>query len=141
MAAIARFQLLQPSSVVKPSVILSKLSHSTPIKALSLYGTRIRKLSVRRFCCASDQTPEISSNSGSCSSIVADLLDYLNESWTQFHATDRTEKGIQVYLKSKSHVGDGKDIVRCLNLKLHLIERDDAPWHHSEIDAVGAMSA
>ncbi|CAK9166633.1 unnamed protein product [Ilex paraguariensis] len=92
MAAIARFQLLQPSSVVKPSVILSKLSHSTPIKALSLYGTRIRKLSVRRFCCASDQTPEISSNSGSCSSIVADLLDYLNESWTQFHATAEAKR-------------------------------------------------
>ncbi|KAH7848236.1 hypothetical protein Vadar_030986 [Vaccinium darrowii] len=28
-----------------------------------------------------------SSNSGSSVSIVGDLLDYLNESWTQFHAT------------------------------------------------------
>ncbi|CAH1419898.1 unnamed protein product [Lactuca virosa] len=40
------------------------------------------------LCANSIPTPENSSSSGPSGSIVGHLLDYLNESWTQFHATD-----------------------------------------------------
>ncbi|KAF5729415.1 aspartyl aminopeptidase [Tripterygium wilfordii] len=84
-ATLARVQLLRPSPVVRPSVIFSNCRHRNAI------DFRVRKFHTSRILCSqSDQTPE-----GCCSpggSIVGDLLDYLNESWTQFHATAEAKR-------------------------------------------------
>ncbi|OMO69157.1 Peptidase M18 [Corchorus capsularis] len=78
MAAISRVQLLH-----HPSAIFSRLPNS--LSSCSAFTLRLRR---RNF----SGTPVLCSFSPSASSsthpsIVGDLLDYLNESWTQFHAT------------------------------------------------------
>ncbi|KAJ9159794.1 hypothetical protein P3X46_025267 [Hevea brasiliensis] len=88
MAAMAmtRLQFLDPSPIIKPSLFLSNLPRSP------IYGLRRRKHSTSTtspLCSTSNhaQTTE------SCdASIVGDLLDYLNESWTQFHATAEAKR-------------------------------------------------
>ncbi|KAK9283992.1 hypothetical protein L1049_012250 [Liquidambar formosana] len=92
MAAIARLQLLHPSPILKPSTLLAKKLPCSPSYAPKLYGTRPRKFSITPLCSNSDQALQGSSTSGSSSSIVGDLLDYLNESWTQFHATAQAKQ-------------------------------------------------
>ncbi|CAH1418151.1 unnamed protein product [Lactuca virosa] len=95
MAVIARFHILQQSSsVLKPTVISSKFPHQSSLPPFycnpSFFrnNTHIRKLHLTPSLCAnSSPTPENSSSSGPSSSIVGHLLEYLNESWTQFHAT------------------------------------------------------
>ncbi|KAK9156716.1 hypothetical protein Scep_003290 [Stephania cephalantha] len=46
----------------------------------------------RLFCSRSDRTAEASDGAPEGPSIVGDLLDYLNESWTQFHATAEAKR-------------------------------------------------
>ncbi|XVE99065.1 hypothetical protein REPUB_Repub03eG0164800 [Reevesia pubescens] len=75
-AVISRVQLLH-----HPSPIFSTLPHS-PSFTLNLRHRR-PKFST---------TPRILCSSSSSSSIVGDLLDYLNESWTQFHATAEAKR-------------------------------------------------
>ncbi|XAR64946.1 Aspartyl aminopeptidase [Bertholletia excelsa] len=89
MAAIARLQLLQPPpAAVKSLPLLSKICWSSSFPKLGLHNTRFRNLSFSTpLCFNSDTGAEGSSASGSSPSIVGDFLDYLNESWTQFHAT------------------------------------------------------
>ncbi|XP_022745793.1 probable aspartyl aminopeptidase isoform X2 [Durio zibethinus] len=79
MAAISRVQLLH-----HPSAILSRLPHS-PSSSLTL-NLRRRKFSSTPLLCSS------SSSSSTNASVVGDLLDYLNESWTQFHATAEAKR-------------------------------------------------
>ncbi|KAH7848214.1 hypothetical protein Vadar_002697 [Vaccinium darrowii] len=91
MAAIARLHLLRPPpSAVSTSLLHFNLHRPSAFSNPNyiLHNTRIRKLSFTPpLCSNSDSILEGSSNSGSSASIVGDLLDYLNESWTQFHAT------------------------------------------------------
>nr|KJB80476.1 hypothetical protein B456_013G099300 [Gossypium raimondii] len=76
MATISRAQLLH-----HPSAYFSRLPHSHSSFSINF---RRRKFSVTPpLLCSSSSSPSASTNP----SIVGDLLNYLNESWTQFHAT------------------------------------------------------
>ncbi|KDO42028.1 hypothetical protein CISIN_1g009941mg [Citrus sinensis] len=78
---VARLQLFHyPSSTVRTTVISSKLHHSFPS------SNRYRPRTLHNF-----STSGIAQSSSS-SSIVGDLLDYLNESWTPFHATAEAKR-------------------------------------------------
>ncbi|XP_076946982.1 putative aspartyl aminopeptidase [Bidens hawaiensis] len=97
--AIARFQHASSSSVlIKPYSISSKLTHSfcNPNYLFRNNNTHnrssiiIRKLHLTTSLCST--TPENSPAIGPGGSIVGDLLDYLNESWTQFHATAEAKR-------------------------------------------------
>ncbi|XP_015578324.1 probable aspartyl aminopeptidase isoform X2 [Ricinus communis] len=88
MAAMSmtRLQLLHPLVPIinkPPSLFLSKLSHSP------LYALRPSRNFSSTRCSTSNQTQTQESCDGS---IVGDLLDYLNESWTQFHATAEAKR-------------------------------------------------
>ncbi|XP_060183826.1 probable aspartyl aminopeptidase isoform X3 [Lycium barbarum] len=98
MAAIARFQILQPYPLSKPCSFISKKFRQSPLSNVKnnninppcRFGIHFRKFSVASppLCStSSDSIPESLESSESNTSIVGDLLDYLNESWTQFHAT------------------------------------------------------
>ncbi|XP_052186361.1 probable aspartyl aminopeptidase [Diospyros lotus] len=88
MAAMARLHLLRPPpSAEKPSALLSKLPLSSAFNNPNLYSIAHRKLSLSPPPCSKSN-----STSGSSPSIVGDLLDYLNESWTQFHATAEAKR-------------------------------------------------
>lgn len=99
MAAIARFHLLQPSPLLKSSTIMSKFPHATPFFTISTSNNAAdfrnnrrgdRKFStIPPFRCNPESR---SSSTESSKSIVGDLLDYLNESWTHFHATAEAKK-------------------------------------------------
>ncbi|XP_027111335.1 probable aspartyl aminopeptidase isoform X1 [Coffea arabica] len=103
-AAIARFQVqvLHPSPFFKPSTLFSKFPRSSlPIPStLKRSNTRFRRLSslTPPLCSSSSHSSsaggslESHSSSESGGSIVGDLLDYLNESWTQFHATAEAKR-------------------------------------------------
>ncbi|VFQ80278.1 unnamed protein product [Cuscuta campestris] len=91
MAPVVPFHLY-PSSIYKPSMLLSGFRHS--LRRFSAVKTNIRTArprnlshtpSLRSF--SPEAVPEDLVTSESSSSIVGDFLDYLNESWTQFHAT------------------------------------------------------
>lgn len=96
MAAITRLHLHHHHHhhafpIIKPSLLLSKLSHS-PSFFPNFHSTPLRKFSLTPLLCSiSDQPLQSSSGAGS-PSIVGDLLDYLNESWTQFHATAEAKR-------------------------------------------------
>ncbi|KAI3458859.1 hypothetical protein Pfo_015522 [Paulownia fortunei] len=101
MAAIARFHLLQPSPLLKPSAILSKFPRPSPFFTIqtnnnsnsrhnSGLGCGGRKLSTTSPLRSNSESS--SSSTESSQSIVGDLLDYLNESWTQFHATAEAKR-------------------------------------------------
>ncbi|PKI44310.1 hypothetical protein CRG98_035292, partial [Punica granatum] len=89
MAATARLQLLHTPSIIRPSVLFSR-----PCFSSGLHCSRLRKISTSPVLCSnSDQTPQAASSAGASSkSIVGDLLDYLNESWTHFHATAEAKR-------------------------------------------------
>ncbi|KAK2973940.1 hypothetical protein RJ640_001408 [Escallonia rubra] len=91
-AAMTRFQFRHHSPLLQPSVRLPKLPSAFP--APGFHTTGLRKLSVTGppLCSNSDPIPEDSSVSGTNPSIVGGLLDYLNESWTQFHATAEAKR-------------------------------------------------
>ncbi|KAK6775330.1 hypothetical protein RDI58_026331 [Solanum bulbocastanum] len=97
MAAIARFQFLQPYPISKPSVFFSKFLQSSPsfssFSSVKPCRIHFRKFSVTSpLCSSSGSIPECPESSESSTSIVGDLLDYLNESWTQFHATAEAKR-------------------------------------------------
>ncbi|KAL2539845.1 Zn-dependent exopeptidase superfamily protein [Abeliophyllum distichum] len=100
MAAMARFQLHHPSPFMKPSTILSNFPPSSARiftinttncnNYLSGSTTRHRKLSTTSAVTSNSESS--SANAESSYSIVSDLLDYLNESWTHFHATAEAKR-------------------------------------------------
>ncbi|KAH7848221.1 hypothetical protein Vadar_015513 [Vaccinium darrowii] len=108
MAAIARLHLLRPPpSAVSTSLLYFNLHRPSSFSNPNyiLHNTRIRKLSFTPpLCSNSDSILEGSSNSGSSASIVGDLLDYLNESWTQFHATATKLEDTSLDPKDKSNI-------------------------------------
>ncbi|KAM6600594.1 hypothetical protein CsatA_020203 [Cannabis sativa] len=81
----------QPHAILRRSFLSSKL----PGSGLSTrYAPRPRNFSTTPLLCSLSQPlpqPQ-SSDVGANPSIVGDLLDYLNESWTQFHATAEAKK-------------------------------------------------
>lgn len=88
MATMARLQLFQlrpPPKLLKPCFLSPSIKlHAT---------TRSHKLSTfHSLSSNSDQIHESSSEAESSGSIVGDLLNYLNESWTQFHATAEAKR-------------------------------------------------
>lgn len=88
MAAMARLQF---SLIPKPSTIYSPVFSNT--NSLFHRTGGLRKLSLTpSLSSISDPIPKGSSTTASNSSIVGDLLDYLNESWTQFHATAEAKR-------------------------------------------------
>ncbi|CAN1298032.1 Probable aspartyl aminopeptidase [Linum perenne] len=82
MSAVARLQLLRSSPSLKPSLFRSTL-HRSPFNLLRLHNS---SSATRPLCSASSQ---FQSSRGS---VVGDFLDYLNESWTQFHATAEAKR-------------------------------------------------
>ncbi|XP_074290089.1 putative aspartyl aminopeptidase isoform X2 [Silene latifolia] len=87
---MARLQLLQwqPNpNLVKHHFISPSITFPNPFK--SIINTRSRKLS---SFAASHQFKQSCCKNESSGSIVGDLLDYLNESWTQFHATAEAKR-------------------------------------------------
>ncbi|XP_035541354.1 probable aspartyl aminopeptidase isoform X1 [Juglans regia] len=91
MAAISRLQLLHHSSpALKPFLLFPKCP---PSPSYCFNPNLRRKFSSTPLCSTSDSTHESSSSTvGSGESIVGDLLDYLNESWTQFHAAAEAKR-------------------------------------------------
>ncbi|XP_077235795.1 Zn-dependent exopeptidases superfamily protein isoform X2 [Tasmannia lanceolata] len=86
--AMNRLQLLKPSPILKP-FLLPKYPFSTSFlkannRLCRFYTTHLRSSNP-------DQIGE-TSKSGENPSIVGDLLDYLNESWTHFHATAEAKR-------------------------------------------------
>ncbi|XP_073099201.1 probable aspartyl aminopeptidase isoform X2 [Elaeis guineensis] len=87
--ALSRLQLLKPPH---PSPLLFP-TISSPPRLLSQSRSLAKGFSTRRlFCSQSDGSLEDSGAGESSPSIVGDLLDYLNESWTQFHATAEAKR-------------------------------------------------
>ncbi|GMN64622.1 hypothetical protein TIFTF001_033677 [Ficus carica] len=87
-----RLQLLQSPATLKPSLLLPKLTRS-PLASSSFKFNSTRYFSATPLLCSvSDHVPESSGIGASTASIVGDLLDYLNESWTQFHATAEAKR-------------------------------------------------
>ncbi|BBG96940.1 Zn-dependent exopeptidases superfamily protein, partial [Prunus dulcis] len=91
MTAITRLQQLQllhhPPLTLRRSILFHKP------KQLTL--SRPRSFSTSPILCSnnSHNTPESSASTvGANASIVGDLLDYLNESWTHFHATAEAKR-------------------------------------------------
>ncbi|KAK6136015.1 hypothetical protein DH2020_030225 [Rehmannia glutinosa] len=100
MAAIARLHLLHPSPLPKPSAILSKFSRPSPFFNTNNdsnprhNGGRSSSGGYRKLSTTSplrSNSESSSSSTESSQSVVGDLLDYLNESWTQFHATAKRQ--------------------------------------------------
>ncbi|RWR82345.1 putative aspartyl aminopeptidase isoform X1 [Cinnamomum micranthum f. kanehirae] len=88
--AMHRLQVLNSSSIIKP-LILPKYPFSAPFHC-SLNGKRLGNISTLPLLCSkSDDSLQTSKNVDS-PSIVDDLLDYLNESWTHFHATAEAKR-------------------------------------------------
>ncbi|KAE8679329.1 Aspartyl aminopeptidase [Hibiscus syriacus] len=82
MAAISRAQLLH-----HPSTFFSRLPYSHSPFSIN---TRRRKFSFSSLSCTSASASSASTNLP----IVGDLLNYLNESWTQFHATAEAKRQV-----------------------------------------------
>ncbi|KAI5648444.1 hypothetical protein M9H77_34449 [Catharanthus roseus] len=94
---VYRSQIVHQSAFVKSPIILSKPLHFKQIFSTvntNLQKTRLRQLSIAPPIRSSSGDSFLESNSygESSRSIVGDLLDYLNESWTQFHATAEAKR-------------------------------------------------
>ncbi|KAL6518326.1 hypothetical protein OROMI_034027 [Orobanche minor] len=86
MAAIARLHLVHSSPLPKASAIISNFSRPSTFFMVHInYDGSSPRHTGGRGCTGG--YPSNSSCTESSESIVGDLLDYLNESWTQFHAT------------------------------------------------------
>ncbi|KAF8403267.1 hypothetical protein HHK36_011368 [Tetracentron sinense] len=123
MAAITRLQLLNPFPVIKSSLLLPKY----PFSISSIPNLRRKRL--HRFSTtpllssSSNQIPESSSSTVAESpSIVGDLLDYLNESWTQFHATDMTSYTLKLD-EAKYEKAEAKR--QLIDAGFHLLNEND----------------
>ncbi|XP_047323611.1 probable aspartyl aminopeptidase [Impatiens glandulifera] len=85
--------LHRPPKARNTFLLLPKLTPSLPFSVLNPSVAGLRNFSRTRPLCSSlNYPPESLSSSGSSSSIVGDLLNYLNESWTQFHATAEAKR-------------------------------------------------
>ncbi|EXB36961.1 Aspartyl aminopeptidase [Morus notabilis] len=84
-----RLQLLHTPATLKPSILLPNVPRLSP-SSFNFKSTRSFS-TTPLLCSVSDHVPESSGN-GASASIVGDLLDYLNESWTQFHATAEAKR-------------------------------------------------
>ncbi|KAK8964293.1 putative aspartyl aminopeptidase [Platanthera guangdongensis] len=89
--ATSRFRLLKPSRIPVPAVSLlpklpSSLTHS--------HWNRKQSSTARRLCTLSSNrsTQDYIGGDTSSSTIVGGLLNFLNESWTQFHATAEAKR-------------------------------------------------
>ncbi|XP_073031445.1 probable aspartyl aminopeptidase isoform X1 [Primulina eburnea] len=93
MAAVAGFHLLRTSALMKPTAILTILPHSASTLFTTATGNntnlRCGNFHLRKFSSTPIRSTLETGTSASepSQSIIGDLLDYLNESWTQFHAT------------------------------------------------------
>ncbi|XP_051142776.1 probable aspartyl aminopeptidase [Andrographis paniculata] len=101
MASITRFHPLHPAALLNPSATSFKFHRSFPF-----FSIHTRRNSYLRRSCDGEvntrklhATPQVrcnSKNGGSSTessqSVVGDLLDFLNESWTQFHATAEAKR-------------------------------------------------
>ncbi|KAK4279529.1 hypothetical protein QN277_011299 [Acacia crassicarpa] len=93
MAVVARPLILQYSPMLKSSLLLRELPRSLSHCSSFPSTTPCKISATHRFCSNFESLPESSSpGSESGASIVGDLLDYLNESWTQFHATAEAKR-------------------------------------------------
>lgn len=96
-AGITSFQLLRPATIVKTPAILSNSLHYplflTAINA-NLHTRRFRRSFITPSRCSDspNSVSEINACTDASRSIVDGLLDYLNESWTQFHATAEAKR-------------------------------------------------
>ncbi|ONK77587.1 uncharacterized protein A4U43_C02F8180 [Asparagus officinalis] len=94
MALTRHLHLLRPPH--PPPISPSLLPKCPSLLSSALPLNRRQRFPALRFLCSpSDRTERAaaeSSSSPSSSSIVGDLLDYLNESWTQFHATAEAKR-------------------------------------------------
>ncbi|KAJ8551511.1 hypothetical protein K7X08_021526 [Anisodus acutangulus] len=86
--AIARFQFLQPY----PFFSKFPLSIINNINPRRIHFRNFSATSPPLCSSSSDLIPESPEGFESSPSIVGDLLDYLNESWTQFHATAEAKR-------------------------------------------------
>ncbi|KAM0023179.1 putative aspartyl aminopeptidase [Helianthus debilis subsp. tardiflorus] len=117
MAAIARLHFLHhhSSSVLKASSISSIHPHLQLSNSSSFFcnpnflrtSTRIRKLHLTPSLCSNSNSNPTPENSPASGSIVGDLLDYLNESWTQFHATAEAKR--QLVAAGFHHLSENDD--------------------------------
>ncbi|XP_050210740.1 probable aspartyl aminopeptidase [Mercurialis annua] len=78
--SITRLQLLHPLLPIRPP---SKLTHSP------FYAPKFLTSTLTAHCFSTSPTQSQERRDGS---IVGDLLDYLNESWTHFHATAEAKR-------------------------------------------------
>ncbi|XP_020580798.1 probable aspartyl aminopeptidase [Phalaenopsis equestris] len=87
----SRFPLLKPTLT---SVSTASLFSSIPSSCPSCTRSQHRTSTSRRLCTMSSNLPIQGLISGDhhSSAIVDGLLDYLNESWTQFHATAEAKR-------------------------------------------------
>ncbi|OAY77622.1 probable aspartyl aminopeptidase isoform X1 [Ananas comosus] len=99
--ALSRLQLLRPPShrSLPLSSSFPRIHHPPPLSSSHLRSwRRSNTLSSYRLLSSSsssdDHRPlQLDSSTGeSSTSVVGDLLDYLNESWTQFHATAEAKR-------------------------------------------------
>ncbi|XP_062091797.1 probable aspartyl aminopeptidase [Humulus lupulus] len=86
-----------PQATLKSSFLLSKLPRSASGSGSgsgsgARYAPRSRNFSTTPLLCSLSHPLPQSSDAGANASIVGDLLDYLNESWTQFHATAEAKR-------------------------------------------------
>ncbi|CAN0900598.1 Probable aspartyl aminopeptidase [Linum grandiflorum] len=84
MAAVARLQLLHARPSLRSSLFRSTL-HCSSFNLPRLHSS---SSATRPLCSASSQSQPVESRG----TIVSDFLDYLNESWTQFHATAEAKR-------------------------------------------------
>ncbi|XP_068658306.1 probable aspartyl aminopeptidase isoform X3 [Aristolochia californica] len=84
-ATLAMAMAMHHLQLLKPSPTLAR-PLSAPLLFSTPYAERLRSVSTLSVRCSKSDEPAQSQ------SIVGDLLDYLNESWTQFHATAEAKK-------------------------------------------------
>ncbi|XP_068658304.1 probable aspartyl aminopeptidase isoform X2 [Aristolochia californica] len=87
-ATLAMAMAMHHLQLLKPSPTLAR-PLSAPLLFSTPYAERLRSVSTLSVRCSKSDEPAQAAQS---QSIVGDLLDYLNESWTQFHATAEAKK-------------------------------------------------
>lgn len=93
--ALCRLQLLRSQHPRLNSPSLFPPKYPSLLAATAVRWRRRPRSSALRFLCSQSDptaTEAISGESSSSPSIVGDLVDYLNESWTQFHATAEAKR-------------------------------------------------
>nr|CAB3475562.1 unnamed protein product [Digitaria exilis] len=89
--ALLRLHLPRPPPLPAHPNFRSPLASSSSISSW-LQPTRLPSASSRLLCSSHPASPLDDASSAATPSIVAGLLDYLNESWTHFHATAEAKR-------------------------------------------------